>query len=137
MNLSSKVFFDIDGDGDKEAIFDDDGQSGGVIAVNWKTTTIEWQITYGFVEVIFDIDNDGGDELIIRAFGNGGNHIEIWGSGISTIVSDSNNFKEIPTAHRLSQNYPNPFNPATTIKYQVQTPSDIQIRVYNSKRRKG
>ncbi|NIR47182.1 T9SS type A sorting domain-containing protein [candidate division KSB1 bacterium] len=31
----------------------------------------------------------------------------------------------------LHQNYPNPFNPETTIRYQVATPTEVKIQVYN------
>jgi hypothetical protein len=32
----------------------------------------------------------------------------------------------------LMQNYPNPFNPATTIKYSVKQPSQVELTIYNS-----
>ncbi|MCC6398708.1 MAG: T9SS type A sorting domain-containing protein [Bacteroidetes bacterium] len=37
----------------------------------------------------------------------------------------------IPTSFGLSQNYPNPFNPSTVLEYQVPTPAQVEISVYN------
>jgi hypothetical protein len=31
----------------------------------------------------------------------------------------------------LHQNYPNPFNPATTISYQLATPGDVELAIYD------
>lgn len=44
-----KGFHDVDGDNLKEAIFEDGGQLGGVIAVNIMSGNIEWEISYGYV----------------------------------------------------------------------------------------
>lgn len=36
-----------------------------------------------------------------------------------------------PDRFELFQNYPNPFNPATTISYQLTSPSKVQLVIYN------
>ena len=36
-----------------------------------------------------------------------------------------------PNTHKLHQNYPNPFNPYTTIKYNLQKPSNVVLNIYN------
>jgi flagellar hook assembly protein FlgD len=36
-----------------------------------------------------------------------------------------------PTAFALAQNFPNPFNPATTISYQVEQESWVELAIYN------
>ncbi|MCC6396168.1 MAG: T9SS type A sorting domain-containing protein, partial [Bacteroidetes bacterium] len=38
---------------------------------------------------------------------------------------------ELPTTFDLAQNYPNPFNPTTTIKYQVPSPVNVEVTVFN------
>ncbi len=37
----------------------------------------------------------------------------------------------LPENYSLSQNYPNPFNPSTTIKFALQTASDISLKIYD------
>ncbi len=38
---------------------------------------------------------------------------------------------EKPTHFALEQNYPNPFNPTTTLTYQLATPSDVNLEVFD------
>ncbi len=37
----------------------------------------------------------------------------------------------VPNAFTLYQNYPNPFNPSTTVSFELNKPSEVQIQVYN------
>ena len=41
------------------------------------------------------------------------------------------NTNEIPSAFSLRQNYPNPFNPTTNIKFEVQSLTHIELKVYD------
>ncbi len=41
------------------------------------------------------------------------------------------NTPEKPTHFALEQNYPNPFNPTTTFTYQLATPSDVRLEVFD------
>ena len=36
-----------------------------------------------------------------------------------------------PSTFSLSQNYPNPFNPETTIEYELVSPSEVRLSIYN------
>jgi Secretion system C-terminal sorting domain len=36
-----------------------------------------------------------------------------------------------PTDYTLYQNYPNPFNPSTIIKYKLEIPSKVILKVYD------
>ena len=45
---------------------------------------------------------------------------------------NENEDQEIPSKVRLNQNYPNPFNPSTIISFDLENPSTVSLRVYNS-----
>lgn len=51
------------------------------------------------------------------------------GGGVVNVNTSGN---EIVNNFRLHQNYPNPFNPTTTIKFELQKSSFVQLKVYNS-----
>ncbi|NBC26676.1 MAG: T9SS type A sorting domain-containing protein [Bacteroidetes bacterium] len=49
--------------------------------------------------------------------------------GIAT--SNEEQMSGIPEKHTLDQNYPNPFNPATNIRFELNTPSDVRLEVFD------
>lgn len=51
-----------------------------------------------------------------------------WESGTQT---DDEDAAELPDNFRLIGNYPNPFNPATNIVYELDTPAEVVLTVYN------
>ncbi len=48
---------------------------------------------------------------------------------VDNITSDSESPPVVPF---LSQNWPNPFNPSTTIRFCIDSPGSVQIRIYNT-----
>ncbi|MDR9415581.1 MAG: T9SS type A sorting domain-containing protein [Gracilimonas sp.] len=50
---------------------------------------------------------------------------------ITSGEATSNEVENIARSFRLDQNYPNPFNPTTSISYAINSPSNIQLAVYN------
>jgi len=82
-----------------------------------------------------DINNDGLGDIIVGAVGEFGGYPS--GHGRAYLFSTNplsgieDNIEIIPQNIKLHQNYPNPFNPATTICYELNTKSDIELKIYN------
>lgn len=49
--------------------------------------------------------------------------------GVAT--SNEEDLAEVPEKHSLYQNYPNPFNPATNIGFELSSPSDVRLEVFD------
>lgn|GEM_PF-2751099 len=47
-------------------------------------------------------------------------------------VTSAKRGTNIPGGFSLRQNFPNPFNPATTIRYDVPTHANVEIRIFNT-----
>lgn len=126
--MSLYGFFDVDGDSDKEAIFNSYSPNR-VIFLNLQTKSIEFTIDSLGLETVLDMDRDGSHELIGKIGDGNSSMVQIWGSGPTGVVAKPNTSS---TYYRLFPNYPNPFNPSTTIEYSVQRSGKVQIRIYDT-----
>jgi flagellar hook assembly protein FlgD len=50
-------------------------------------------------------------------------------TGLPTEINSGENI--VPESFALAQNFPNPFNSATTIRYTLQQPSRVTLKIYN------
>ncbi|NBC18246.1 MAG: T9SS type A sorting domain-containing protein [Bacteroidetes bacterium] len=113
-------FGDINGDGEKEAIF------GENLAVTLDGAV--HTIADGFVTLdVNDVDGDGHEDII--GMDTADDTIVVYGitaSGISVEGPD-------PAAVRafLFPNYPNPFRETTTLAYEVDQPARVTLTVYD------
>ena len=53
-----------------------------------------------------------------------------YGGDITSLEIDDSNSK-LPDQISISQNYPNPFNPTTTIQYDLPSPTDVTIEIFD------
>jgi hypothetical protein len=122
-------FYDIDGDGVREAVFDDGGQQGGIRCVDWGTDVVELALDYGYINAIFDIDNDGNDELIVavRDQITEVEHVEVWGGCTAGVETEgaSPNRAAIPAVKVI----PNPAGRSVSLAYEVAVSGPVLIEV--------
>lgn len=76
--------------------------------------------------------DDGGSLVGQLPAGNGDENIDSSEFlEFSTMILSTDKENGIPGEFRLMQNYPNPFNPSTEIVYEVATPSQIRLTVFD------
>jgi hypothetical protein len=123
-------FFDIDADGEKEAIL---FKGGSVCAINWRTNVIEWSKDTYTWPVVFDMDADGYTELGVSVsnFTTGATHYEIWGSDkpISTIQPVLAKQK---TPNNLFNVFQSQMYAGARIEYQVQKQGMVSLKIFNA-----
>ncbi len=59
--------------------------------------------------------------------GSGG----LWRAPLSRLITTADETATAPHAFMLRNNYPNPFNPSTTIAYELPTPADVRLSVFD------
>lgn len=80
----------------------------------------------GFISDIFFLNYNTGWAVE----GNNGNIFKTTNGGCNT-VNIVQNTNHIPERNELLQNYPNPFNPETKINFNIITPGNIEIKVFD------
>lgn len=88
-------------------------------------------------DVANDIASSPGGEVYITGYSELLINGPIASSEITTQMLPWGNNQEMntnnnhPKKFTLSQNYPNPFNPSTTIKFEISSPADVKLTVYD------
>jgi hypothetical protein len=90
--------------------------------VNW------FQANDGFDSIPNVVPNFAIKDSIVYAVIDG---LSIWKRPLAGIIGIVNTGTEIPSSFSLYQNYPNPFNPSTNIRFDVQKPGFISIKIYD------
>jgi hypothetical protein len=73
---------------------------------------------------------DAGDNGISQAYiyKTGAKLVETIGTGTGAVKQEKT---VVPQEFRLYNNYPNPFNPSTTITFDIQKSSNVEVAIYN------
>jgi hypothetical protein len=134
---SKPVFFDEDGDGDLDLLigsrltslhfYRNNGSPGDpfftLVTDNYASID---SIREGS-PAMTDIDADGDQDLMIGNYRGG---IEFYRNG-PVVSVESDNTPSLPITIRLFQNYPNPFNSSTTIRFELEKSSLVDLGVFN------
>ena len=57
--------------------------------------------------------------------------VEVLENELALLITSSET-KNLPLSFQLNQNYPNPFNPSTTISYQLDSPGEVSLEIFNA-----
>ncbi|MFZ0389290.1 MAG: AGE family epimerase/isomerase [Calditrichia bacterium] len=70
------------------------------------------------------------NRLLTLPAGTGG-HFTVVYEPVATPITEGSQPGVLGESFRLFQNFPNPFNPATTISYQLNSPAEVTLTIYN------
>lgn len=104
-----------------------DGESGALI---WEAPSEAKIFT---VRPIKDVNGDGYDDIIAgqqMLSGVGGRFFVISGGTVEQTDIDEEDIA-VPDNYALLSNYPNPFNAQTTISYNLTSPGEVKIEIYD------
>ncbi|MDZ7291771.1 MAG: T9SS type A sorting domain-containing protein [candidate division KSB1 bacterium] len=113
-------FFDVNGDGQNEALF------GNHTAVTFDGVVHSLDANFQILAVT-DVDNDSLPDLVGRGLPD--STVQVWGVASPTGVSEKD---LIIAGFQLYQNYPNPFNPSTSISYSIAHAGEVKLTIFNT-----
>jgi len=131
-------FYDIDGDGVREAWVDADepaNQDRVLLAYDWTAPPgdppeVEFYTTGSQFISFFDLDADGKLEFIIVDFEFGDWYTFVGGDGTAAAIDSPPLEPSSGDALRGgSRGYPNPFRPFTTIEFDLAEPAVVNLRI--------
>jgi hypothetical protein len=112
-------FYDVDGNGVKEAFFG----NRTVVTVDKTVNSLNANFE---LQAVYDVDSDGYPDLI--GIGLQDSTVQVWGIESPSGIGEKD---LIAAGFQLRQNYPNPFNPSTTISWQSPVSGHQVLKVFD------
>jgi len=92
---------------------------------NWETQIDDLDCNFGKLIIL-------KEDKVAYAIGNKDNKtLALYRADLSELTEINNDEISIPEEFYLYQNYPNPFNSQTTIKYEINRNSYVQLKIFN------
>ncbi len=117
-------FYDVDGDGVREALFAS-SDSLGLVLIDVGTSTVEFSLPPGYtLKAVYNTDSDNSQELLVEV----SNRVELWGNGPPvTAVEPALDQRR----HFMLANTPNPFATLTEIAYTLHDGGRVDLSIYD------
>lgn len=112
-------FYDVDGNGIKEAFFG----NRTVVTVDKTVNSLNANFE---LQAVYDVDSDGYPDLI--GIGLQDSTVQVWGIESPSGIGEKD---LIAAGFQLRQNYPNPFNPSTKISWQSPVSGHQVLKVFD------
>ena len=128
-NKIGDMDFGLSGDGELIRLFNASDEIIDELTYNDKSP---WPVEADGLGATLSLTNPGFDNSngVNWAASNGNGTPGEANTGVS-VNNEEELINDLPTLISLAQNYPNPFNPVTTIKYTLDNPGRVSIKVYD------
>ena len=128
-NKIGDMDFGLSGDGERIRLFNSSDEVIDELTYNdkapWPIEADGMGSTLSLTNPGFD-NSDGANWAASNGHGTPGEA----NSDVSVSIEDEL-INDLPSSISLEQNYPNPFNPVTTIKYTLDKPGKVSIKIYD------
>ena len=128
-NKIGDMDFGLSGDGERIRLFNSSDEVIDELIYNdkgpWPIEADGMGSTLSLTNPGFD-NSDGANWAASNGHGTPGEA----NSDVSVSIEDEL-INDLPSSISLEQNYPNPFNPVTTIKYTLDKPGKVSIKIYD------
>ncbi len=104
------------------------------LLLNAQQTLVDYYGGSGFYDRSLVIGADGFVKYKGTSFVNSDYEdvVDVIEAELTILNTSSELREELPTSIQLDQNYPNPFNPSTTISFELTSPGEVKLEIFNA-----